>query len=95
MCITENYYSHFSTKTYVVSTQKNKTYVVSTQKNHLNEMVQLSTQNLCLDCWVRKKLFEPNIVNIFLSISFSRSFGCSKNHLTETVLLSTHFIRFG
>ena len=25
-------------------------YVVSIQKNHLNEMVLLSTQNLCLNC---------------------------------------------
>ena len=33
-----------------------KTYVVGTQKNHLNEMVLLSTQNIYLDCWVRKQL---------------------------------------
>ena len=31
-----------------------KTYVEGTQKNPLNETVLLSTQNICLDCWVRK-----------------------------------------
>ena len=46
MCVTENYFSHFSTKTYVVGTQKNR----------LNETVLLSTQNICSDCWVRKYL---------------------------------------
>ena len=38
--------SYFSTKTYVVGTQKNR----------LNETVLLSTQNICLNCWVRKYL---------------------------------------
>ena len=27
-------------------------YVVGTQKNRLNETVILSTQNICLDCWL-------------------------------------------
>ena len=27
-----------------------------TQKNRLNETVLLSTQNICLNCWVRKLL---------------------------------------
>ena len=36
-CVTENYFSYFSTK-------KN---VVCTQKNRLNETVLLSTQNTC------------------------------------------------
>ena len=40
----EGTFSYFSTKTYVVGTQKNR----------LNEMVLLSTQNICLDDWVRK-----------------------------------------
>ena len=31
-----------------------KTYVVGTQKNSLNEMVLLSTQNTCLNWWIRK-----------------------------------------
>ena len=31
-----------------------KTYVVGTQKNRLNETVLLSTQNTCLNYWVRK-----------------------------------------
>ena len=48
MCVTENYFSYFSTK---------KTYVVGTQKNRFNETVLLSTQNIYLDCWVRKQLF--------------------------------------
>ena len=34
-----NFFSYFSTKTYVVGTQK----------NHLNETVLLSTQNICLN----------------------------------------------
>ena len=37
--VIKHYFSCFSTKTYVVGTQK----------NHLNEMVLLSTQNLCLN----------------------------------------------
>ena len=35
-CVTENYFSYFSTKTYVVGTQKNR----------LDETVLLSTQNI-------------------------------------------------
>ena len=31
-----------------------KPYVVGNQKNHLNEMVLLSTQNKCLNQWIRK-----------------------------------------
>ena len=38
-CVTENYFSYFSTKTYVVGTKK----------THLNETVLLSTQNICLN----------------------------------------------
>ena len=38
--------SYFSTKTYVVGTQKNR----------LNETVLLSTQNICKNWWVRKHL---------------------------------------
>ena len=40
----ENCFLYFSSKTYVVGTQKNR----------LNETVLLSTQNTCLNCWVRK-----------------------------------------
>ena len=36
MCKSENYFSYFSTKTYVVGTQKNR----------LNEAVHLSTENM-------------------------------------------------
>ena len=36
------------------------------------------------------KIFERKIAIIFLSISLNMCFGCSKNCLTETVLLSTH-----
>ena len=36
-CVTENYFSYFSTKTYVVGTQS------------LDETVLLSTQNTCLN----------------------------------------------
>ena len=39
-----NYFPYFSTKAYVVGTQK----------NHLNEMVLLSTQNICLNLPIRK-----------------------------------------
>ena len=42
-----------------------------------------------------KKSFEYKIVNIFLPISISISFGAQKNLLIETVLLSTHNICFG
>ena len=44
-CETDNYFSYFSTKTYVVGTQKNR----------LNETVLLSTQNTCLKGWVSKQ----------------------------------------
>ena len=40
----KNYFSYFSSETYVVGTQKNR----------LNETVLLNTQNICLDLWVRK-----------------------------------------
>ena len=37
-----------------------KTYVVDTQKNRLNETVLLSTKNICLNRWIRKYLqFYP------------------------------------
>ena len=39
-----NYFVYFSTKTYVVSTQKNR----------LDETVLFSTQNKCLNWWIRK-----------------------------------------
>ena len=42
--VPESYFSYFSTKTYVVGTQKNR----------LHETVLLSTNNICLDCMVRK-----------------------------------------
>ena len=41
----EKLFSYFSTKTYVVGTQKNR----------LNETVLLRTQNTCLNRWIRKK----------------------------------------
>ena len=44
--VIENYNFHFSTKTYVVGTQKNR----------LNETVLLSTQNTCFNWLVRKYL---------------------------------------
>ena len=43
-CVIENCFSYLSTKTYVVGTQKNR----------LNETVLLSTQNICLNLWIRK-----------------------------------------
>ena len=39
--------------------------------------------------------FQRKILNVFLSISFNICFGCSKNRLFQTVLLSTHNICFG
>ena len=44
--VTKKIFSYFSTKTYVVGTQKNL----------LIEAVILSTQNICLKSWVRKYL---------------------------------------
>ena len=46
VCVTENSFSYFSTKTYVADTQKNR----------LIETVLLSTQNICQKLWVRKYL---------------------------------------
>ena len=45
-CVLENYFLHFSSKTYIMGTQKNR----------LNETVLLRTQNTCLNWWVRKQL---------------------------------------
>ena len=45
-CVPENYFSYFSTKTYVVGTQKNR---LDETKNCPDDMVLLSTQNTCLD----------------------------------------------
>ena len=53
--VTENYFSYFSTKTYVVDTQKNS----------LNETVLLSTQNTC---WI--KLMDKKIITIVRNFSF-------------------------
>ena len=39
-------------------------------------------------------IFQRKIVNIFSSISFNICFGAQKNHLNETVLLSSHNISF-
>ena len=41
-----------------------KTYVVGTQKNRLKEMVLLSIHNICLNLWARKYLqfYAENIV---------------------------------
>ena len=39
-----------------------KTYVVGTQKNHLNKTILLSTQNICSNCQVRKYL-QFNIIS--------------------------------
>ena len=51
-----------------------KTYVVGTQKNRLNERVLLSTQNTCLNWWVRKQLqFYANKI----SLSGFMNIGCS------------------
>ena len=43
-CVIEKYFLHFSSKTYVVGTEKNR----------LNETVLLSNQNRCLNWWLRK-----------------------------------------
>ena len=43
-CVIKYLFSYFSTKTYVVGAQK----------NCLNETVLLSTQNKCLNLWLRK-----------------------------------------
>ena len=45
-CVLKNYFLYLSSKTYAVGTQKNR----------LNETVLLSTQNTCLNWWVRKYL---------------------------------------
>ena len=43
------------------------------------------------------KIFQHDIVNIFLSIGLNINFvlGAQKNHLIDMVLLSVHNIRFG
>ena len=51
--------SYFSTKTYVVGTQKNR----------LNETVLLSTQNICLDWWVRNNYNFYFMLKIFANLN--------------------------
>ena len=43
-----------------------KTDDVCTQKNHLNEMVLLSTQKICLDLWLLRNYFNC-MLKIFLN----------------------------
>ena len=44
-CITENYYSHFSTKTYVVGTQKNRLdETVSEHQKHMFKLIRKYSQ---------------------------------------------------
>ena len=38
---------------------------------------------------------QCKIINVFLPFNFNICFGCSKNRLIETVLLSTHKVCFG
>ena len=45
-CVPKNSFSYFSSKPYVVGTQKNRR----------NETVLLSTQNICSNLWIRKYL---------------------------------------
>ena len=54
-CVTENYFSCFSTKTYAVGTQKNR----------LDETVLLNTQNTCLNRLIRKlsQFYAKNMLN--------------------------------
>ena len=59
-CILKIYFLYFSSKTYVVGTQKNS----------LNETVLFSTQNTCLNWWVRKS-FQFYAQKISLSGSMS------------------------
>ena len=57
-------FSYFSTKTYVVGTQKNR----------LNETVLLSTQNIHFKCWLRKYLqlyAEIFFILILPSVSYN------------------------
>ena len=61
-CVTEKQFSYFSTKTYVVGTQKNR----------LDETVLLSTQNTCWKLLVRKYLqFYAEISCLFKPVSDS------------------------
>ena len=58
-------FSYFSTKTYVVGTQN----------NCLNETVLLSTQNICLDCWVRKYIIITILRSkLLLNCSYESSY---------------------
>ena len=86
-------FSYFSTKTYVVGAQRNR----------LNDLLLLSTQNLCLNWVIRKysqlhakKLYVPGpqirVRNWKLFSYFSTrtyAVGTQKNSLNETVPLST------
>ena len=59
MGVAENYFSYFSTKTYVVGTQK----------NHLNEMVLLGTANICLNCKTYVVGTQKNRLNDMILLS--------------------------
>ena len=74
----KKYFSYFSTKTYVVGSQKNR----------LNELVLLSPQNICFRLWVRKhsQFYAPNTFKIVMHCSLNYSYLKSKIH---NALLST------
>ena len=57
--VLENYFLYFSSKTYVVGTQKNR----------LNETVLFSTQNTCWNWWVRKYLQYYNTISMSFALS--------------------------
>ena len=61
--VLKNYFLYFLSKTYVFGIQKNR----------LNETVLLSTQNTCLNWWVRKKLqFYPHKIFVSGSMKWVR-----------------------
>ena len=74
---TQNFFSYFSTKTYVVGTQKNR----------LNETVLLSTQNTCLTLWVRKysQFYAKIFVYLNLSIHYAIEKQCHSGSLSHLI----------
>ena len=77
-CVKKILFSYFSTKTYVVGTQK----------NCLNETVLLSTNNICLNWWVRKYLQFYGEIFVYLNLWLTISGIQKRGYLKITFLVS-------
>ena len=77
-------------------TKQSILYVVGTQKNRLNQRVLLSTQNICLNCWIRKYLqfYAQNFSLTGPMICYGSPFAYGKINTDATHLQNYMFFFF-